>query len=129
MLLLKRHKSAALCLIKWSHVWATIAYLILARLRSIKIKLPIQAIASIFILSILFVFLGFVSANKRVTSKYAVVIEHEAPLMLSPETGKSQSLIPEGTKVEVTDNKTGWLEVILPDGRTGWLQSNTLGRI
>lgn len=109
--------------------FAVIIYLILLRLGAIQLKLPTRATVTIFILCVLLIFLGLVSAGKRVTDKYAIVTEHESPLMLSPKQGTSQSLIPEGTKVEITGNQKGWYEVTLPDGRTGWMQRYVIEKI
>jgi hypothetical protein len=62
-------------------------------------------------------------------SNSAIVMENDAPLMNNEQKGKPQSLVPEGTKVELVNEKTGWAEVRLPDGRRGWIQQNLLNKI
>ncbi len=107
----------------------TIGYYIAKRLGYLQIDIPIQLSAAVIALCISFVFLGFASAKQLVSSTYAIVLKEGAPMMRTPKYGTSQSLIPEGIKVEIHDQQPGWVEVKLPDGRMGWLEQTSLEKI
>lgn len=106
-----------------------IVYYSLKRLDKINIDLPTQLSAGILIVSIVFIILGIVSANRVVADNKAVVMQGDAPFTLQPGSSTSQSLIPEGTTVKVTNEDGSWTEVILPDGRTGWMSRSVLSKI
>lgn len=99
------------------------------RLKLYEINLPVQLFIAVSVLCFIFITLGFVSANNQTADNYAIVIQDNASLMKKPEYGNSTSLIPEGTKVNITNNKADWYEVQLPDGRIGWMQEQDITKI
>jgi len=78
---------------------------------------------------VVFLLLSFIASQKASGSNDAVIMQNDAPLMNNEQKGKPQSLVPEGTKVELINEKAGWVEVRLPDGRSGWMQQATLSKI
>lgn len=106
-----------------------IVYHILRRVGRTKIYIPIQATIASIVLVLLLATLGIVSGKRMIGTDLAVVIQEGSPLMNQPQLGKSQSLIPAGTKIELTKTQKEWVEVILPDGRVGWLQKVDVEKI
>jgi tetratricopeptide (TPR) repeat protein len=94
-----------------------------------KGRIPPQLIGILSFIWIIFILLAFTAAQNATTSNQAVVMEDNAPLMNNEQKGKPQSLLPEGTKVDVINEKTGWAEVRLADGRSGWIQQTVLTKI
>ncbi len=91
--------------------------------------LPPQLIGILSFVWVIFLLLAFVSSQNATTSIDAVIMQDNAPLMNNDQKGKPQSLLPEGTKVELVNEKTGWAEVRLADGRRGWIQQSLFTRI
>lgn len=108
---------------------AALGYFIARQLKAIQYTAPTQLTIGVFGLSIIFLGMSLVSAQKAVASDKAIVMQDGSPLMMQPKYGKSQSQIPEGTKVRICDEKPGWLEVTLPDGRIGWLENTSVVKI
>jgi len=77
---------------------------------------------------IIFLILSIYAAANANDSNSAVVMQNNAPL-LNVIQGKTQSLVPEGTTVQLTDIKGNWVEIRLPDGRRGWMQQSLLSKI
>jgi tetratricopeptide (TPR) repeat protein len=117
---------------KWA-ICALILFLLLLVTLSLKIirkkQLPPQLIAGILIVWCLSLILAFISANNKVQTTKAVVMQTDAPFMNMPQYGKAQSLVPEGTVVNLKGEQKGWIEVKLPDGRTGWMEKFLLTKI
>jgi tetratricopeptide (TPR) repeat protein len=107
----------------------TITYYISSKLQLIKFKLPIQLTVGVVILSLAFVTLSIISARRLVNSSHAIVMQDQSAFGTEPKSGKSQSLIPEGTKVELLREDAGMVNVILPDGRNGWMAKSSLTEI
>lgn len=82
----------------------------------------------VFVLCILLLF-SIISAQKSHRQTTAVVMEKDAPLMSNGLKGKPLLLIPEGTTVDIRDERDGWLEISLPDGRTGWVRPELVTKI
>lgn len=99
------------------------------RLGKIQLSIPGRASAAIVIICLVFVTLGLFSAFCANDTSTAIVMKEGAAMMTEPKYGKSQSLIPAGTKVSICSEQSTWLEVILPDGRTGWMQQDAVVRI
>ena len=91
--------------------------------------IPVQLTGLLGFVCICLLVLAFAAAKNDMQSNRAVVMQNDAPLMNPEQKGKPLSLVPEGTTVKITDEKTGWVEVSLPDGRKGWLQSNLIDKI
>mgnify|MGYP000200150153 CR=1 FL=1 len=108
---------------------AAIGYFIAKRMGYVNIDVPVQLSAAVIVLSAVFVFLSIASARGLVSSNHAIVMQEGAPMMKAPKYGTSQSLIPEGIKVEIHNQEPGWHEVKLPDGRMGWLEQTALEKI
>ncbi len=108
---------------------ALVGYFIGHRLKIIPYTAPVQLSVSVIILCTVFLALSIISAQKMIASDRAIVMQEGSPLMLQPKYGKSQSQLPEGTKVQICNEKGGWYEVTLPDGRTGWVERSTLVKI
>lgn len=89
-------------------------------------KSVIAGVAVIWVVSMIF---ASVSAMRKTDSRQAVVMQHDAPLVTQPNESRNQSLIPEGTTVNIKDEEKGWYRVSLPDGRKGWMQQYMLARI
>lgn len=106
-----------------------IGYYIARQLKVIQYTAPAQLIIGVLVLCIVFLTMGITSAQKAVASDKAIVMQDGSPLMLQPKYGKSQSQIPEGTKVRICNKKPGWVEVTLPDGRIGWLENTSVIKI
>lgn len=95
----------------------------------IKYKLPIQASVAGITLSLVFIVLSLISALRFTNHNEAIVMQNQSPLMAEPKYGAQKSLIPEGTKVIISDKNGSWSEVTLPDGRKGWLEQSSIERI
>ncbi len=108
---------------------AVLAYIIARQVKAIQYTAPTQLTVGIIALCVIFLALGIASAQKAVASDNAVVMQDGSPLMVQPKYGKSQSQVPEGTKVRICNEKAGWYEVTLPDGRTGWLENTSVAKI
>lgn len=108
---------------------ATIAYHILRRLNIIQLTFPVQVTVGLISLSAIFILLSIVAGGNLTDLKEAVVMADQSPIMAEPKSGKSISLIPEGTKVEISAEQATWVEVTLPDGRTGWMAKDALVKI
>ena len=92
-------------------------------------SIPVQLPGVLGFVCLCFLILAFVSAKNAQQSIQAVVMQNDAPLMNSEQKGKPLSLVPEGTTVKILGEKTGWVEVALPDGRSGWIQQNLIDKI
>lgn len=106
-----------------------IGYHILRRVEYIKFNFPIQASIAGIVLTLLFLTLSIVSGERMVNSNTAIVMKEGSSFMKQPKFGNSQSLIPAGTKVQVSKEQKSWMEVALPDGRIGWLQKMDVEKI
>jgi len=73
--------------------------------------------------------LAFVSAGNAGMKDHAVVMENDAPMVNAPQQTKVQSYIPEGSTVQILDQKAGYTEVRLADGRRGWMKQEYLAEI
>lgn len=101
--------------------------LLLRRLNKLN-SVPPQLIGLLSLLWVVFLCFAFFSAQNAADSHEAVVMQSDAPL-LNTVQGKTQSLVPEGTTVRLSEIKGNWVEVRLPDGRTGWMQQSLLTKI
>lgn len=108
---------------------ALLGYHIARKIKIIHFAVPVQLTVGIIILSAAFLCLAIVSAQKMVASGSAIVMQEGSSLMAQPKYGKSQTQVPEGTKVRICKEKAGWYEVTLPDGRTGWLENTSVVKI
>ena len=59
----------------------------------------------------------------------AVVMQNDSPLMPPDLHSKPITQLPEGTTIEVLDEKDSWVEVRIPDGRVGWMQLSLIEKI
>ncbi len=105
------------------------AYNIARKMGRINISLPAQATIATLVVCFVLVVLGMVAGGRQANPGLAVIMAEGTPMMAEPKYGKSVSLIPEGTTVEMNDTKADWCEITLPDGRTGWVQHSTLSEI
>lgn len=106
-----------------------IGYYIARQLKAIQYTAPSQLTIGFFVLCLVLLGMSLISAQKAVASNNAIVMQDGSPLMMQPKYGKSQSQVPEGTKVRICDEKPGWVEVTLPDGRIGWLENTSIVKI
>lgn len=127
----------AITLSSYANTWAILSLLVfllwIAALIANKLgkfrALQVQAHSAIgLVLAILLVF-SYTSAMRRSYSNKGVVMTQDAELMATPQQGKSQALIPEGTTLRVEGVRNNWVEVQLPDGRMGWLQKEQVANI
>jgi len=65
------------------------------------------------------------AAGNAASHNTAVVMQPDT-LLTTDQAAKTQSLLPEGTKVTVLNKKGGRTEVKLGDGRTGWVQDSAI---
>lgn len=108
---------------------ALLAYHITRKISLFNTTLPVQASVAVIVLTVLFLALSIVSSQRLTGDGYGIIMTENSTLMAEPKFGKSLSMIPEGTKVEITGEQQSWMEVILPDGRTGWIQQADLEKI
>src|SRR5690606_10222994 len=101
----------------------------LRRLGKMNYAPPVQLSAAVIVLCAVFLALSMVSAQRMVAEDKAVVMQEGWPLMAQPKYGKSQSQLPEGTRLEICSEKGAWYEVTLPDGRTGWVERSAVTKI
>ncbi|MCB9046294.1 MAG: tetratricopeptide repeat protein [Chitinophagales bacterium] len=106
-----------------------IGYQIAKKLGYLTLDVPVQATWAAVSLSVLFIILSIVSAQGSISATQAIVMQEEAQMMREPKYAQPLSLIPEGTKVDISKEEAGWYEVRLPDGRTGWLATATVEKI
>ena len=116
---------AVICLILFLSAMGIMLAKRFNRLEQIPAQLTI-ALSSLWILTL---FLAFTSANNKTNSGRGVVMQADAPFMLSPQSNKPQSLVPEGTTVKWKSETENWVEIVLPDGRNGWMQKTMLIKI
>jgi tetratricopeptide (TPR) repeat protein len=65
--------------------------------------------------------------NRELSVKNAVIVEQEAAVKLSPDSGSSDAfIIHEGLKVKLEDNVQDWVKIRLLDGKVGWVQKENL---
>ncbi len=115
----------------WAMVCLVLFVLILVLLwikRIQKRSIPSQLTGFLWVCWVLFLVFAFFAADNATDSGTAVVMQNDAPL-LSTLQGKTQSLVPEGTTVQIKDVKGNWMEVRLPDGHVGWMQQGLLSKI
>jgi tetratricopeptide (TPR) repeat protein len=79
------------------------------------------------ILNVLFISLAILAAYNKNNNKLAVVIQQNAACTTKPNVYQGQSLIPEGTTVQVGAQKANWIYVTLPNHKEGWMQLHALG--
>ncbi len=92
-------------------------------------RIPKRGLGGMAALWLVMMVLGFFSAAKRQDSGRGVVMTSHASLQASPEPGKPQSLVPEGTTVIWNQQRGSWVELTLPDGRRGWMEIIYLEKI
>jgi tetratricopeptide (TPR) repeat protein len=91
---------------------------------------PVQVFIALIAVNVLSLVLAISSAANMADSHKGVVMQNDAPMYASPsQQGKASSLVPEGTTVEITGNKTTWVEIKLPDGRMGWIEQEMISPI
>lgn len=73
--------------------------------------------------------LAYFSAYRHVSRHAAVVMQQDTPLHEGLQNKKIQLLLPEGTVIQVREERGEWLQVKLPDGRSGWLQKQAIQTI
>ena len=116
---------AVVCLVLFLIAVAVMLY---NRLRKTEKGIPRQFTGILFAIWVICLILAFQSAHNIVEPSKGVVMQNEAP-MLYQLNGKKQSLVPEGTTVEIADKKDGWVQIVLPDGRNGWMQQTLIAKI
>lgn len=115
---------AILCLVIFIGVLAIFALKRIGKLHSF----PPQVTGILSLLWVLFLVFAIFSAQHATDSVAAVVMQADAPL-LNAVQGKTQSLVPEGTTVKLSEVNGKWVAVRLPDGRSGWMQLSLLAKI
>lgn len=117
----------------WAFITAAIFLLIigvsLAKTFNKISRVPVQVFSALIIVNVLSLVLALSSAANMADSHKAVVMQNDAPIYPSPSQGKASNLVPEGTTVEITDNKATWVEIKLPDGRMGWIAQELISPI
>jgi tetratricopeptide (TPR) repeat protein len=107
--------------------------MLLLLVRNFQLKkgkaIPLQLPGVLGFICLCLLILAFASAKNKSEHTGAVVMQADAPLMNNEQKGKPMALIPEGTSVKIRSEKSGWIEVTIPDGRTGWLQQNLIEKI
>ena len=107
-----------------------IGMLLLKRLRKANgTNIPVQLPGILLLMLFCFLALAFFSTRNSMQKTGAVVIESDAPLMNKELKGKPLLLVPEGTVVNIKEEKGDWAEVRLPDGRDGWIRQDHLNKI
>jgi tetratricopeptide (TPR) repeat protein len=121
-----------------SETWAIISallfvivilLLVLKRLNRLPFHLPSQLPAIMFILCAVTIIFAYFSSERRVKNMDAVVMFPDSPFQDNIKSAKSQSLVPEGTVVNIQAVKNGWAQITLPDGRNGWMRTEALQKI
>lgn len=79
------------------------------------------------IVNVLFIALASLAAYNKNNNRLAVVMEQNAACTINPNVYQGQSLIPEGTTVQVGAQKAHWIYVTLPNHKEGWMQLHALG--
>lgn len=70
------------------------------------------------------------SYDATVHSRKAVVLQADTSFTEAPKaTGKLLSTLPEGTVVEVVQERQGYINVKLPNGREGWIPAGAVGKV
>ncbi|MEZ5016739.1 MAG: tetratricopeptide repeat protein [Flavipsychrobacter sp.] len=119
-------------------LWAILALIIfvsvliihiLKKLNIISFNIPQQATVGALVIWLLFLTFSIFATDNKYYSQQAVVMENNSSFKQQPDATKNSSLIPEGTKVSIEQQKGSWLEVILPDGRKGWMPAEVLTKI
>jgi tetratricopeptide (TPR) repeat protein len=107
---------------------AWIAILIAKRFNRILYIAP-QLHIAIGLVLFLLLSISLISALNRQDSAMAVVMNNDTPFMAAPQSGKPQSLLPEGTTIKWKSAEGKWVNIVLPDGRTGWIEADNLAKI
>lgn len=74
----------------------------------------------------LMILLVAIQSAGNATRRDAAIVMQPDTLLTTDQGAKTQSLLPEGTKVTVLNKKGGRTEIKLGDGRTGWVQDGTI---
>ncbi len=97
-----------------------IAIIVVSLLRrfnnSIGSKLPVQLFFILGFVWLCTIVIAIVSSIKMVQNTGGVVMQNETPLMNIDLKGKPITQLPEGTKVNIVDEKDAWVEVRIPEG-------------
>jgi len=81
----------------------------------------------LFAISIL---VSFSVAERYRAKNEAVILRPVVTVKSSPDqNGKDLFILHEGTKVEITDSLTRWIEVKISDGNSGWISADDLEKI
>jgi tetratricopeptide (TPR) repeat protein len=107
---------------------SSIGLLTMQRLGKISFNISKISLVGLLLCS-LFLLFAFSSANRKSEHNTAVVMQHDAPLLIEASNGKTYSYIPEGTIVTIDDEQKENLQVILPDGKKGWMNKQLVERI
>lgn len=121
-----------------SGLWATLSIIIflaiigllVARLLKKGPRIPQQVLVALVCINALFLLFAVTSAANKANSGRGVVMQNDAPMYASPsQQGKATNLVPEGTTVELLNEKATWIEIKLPDGRVGWIEGELVSHI
>ena len=120
-----------------ANLWAVVNILVLILLLgAILLKrfrnpswLRPQVTGALVLVWLVFLVIAIQSAGNATRHDAAIVIQGDTPLINDTQAAKTQSLLPEGTKVFVIGKKGGRTEVKLGDGRTGWVQDSAIAVI
>jgi tetratricopeptide (TPR) repeat protein len=81
------------------------------------------------VLFIISLFLAYISSQRQIRQDQAVVMIADTPFRQEGKTGSPQSLVPEGTVVELEAERADQAKVTLPDGRAGYIRMDALEKI
>lgn len=69
-------------------------------------------------------------ASKNSARDEAIILRPVVTVKSSPDqSGKDLFILHEGTKVQITDSLSRWIEVKITDGNSGWINVTDLERI
>ena len=88
-----------------------------------------QIVVLCVVLFFVSLFLAYISAQRQVRHDEAVVMAADTPFHQDGKTSQPQSLVPEGTVVELETEGADKAKVKLPDGRSGYIQREALEKI
>lgn len=93
-------------------------------------KISFFTSVGIFVLSMVFFFMGFQQKSLQTSENYGIIFSPTVTVKSSPENdGTRLFVIHEGTKVKVISEFEDWTEITLMNGSKGWVKSDTFKTI
>lgn len=82
------------------------------------------------VIAVFWSYIFLIRIDEYKSHRDAVVLTPTETVYSAPDEGSTDVFVlHEGAKVKLDDQRSGWMEISLPDGKSGWIKSQALGII